>query len=146
MTAKTAATVSIDAAIAAATGHLAGDEQRLAVAMFRLLSAGEPVSVRAAAAPLRGRWGPQRRGLAVLHPWPGGAQSRQGPVSGAAGSRLGRPGCGEGASAGWAERVPEREGDQERAAGHVAKPGRDDVPGQRRPQPGPWPVGMISEK
>ena len=46
MTAVTA--VSIDAPDAApAAGHLAGDEQRLAVAVFRLLPAGEPVSVLA---------------------------------------------------------------------------------------------------
>jgi hypothetical protein len=49
MTAETAA-VSLDApdaAIAAATGYLAEDEQRLAVAVYRLLPAGEPVSVPA---------------------------------------------------------------------------------------------------
>ena len=51
MTTRTAA-VSLDAldtAIAAATGQLGEDEQRLAVAVFRLLSAGHPVSVPAAA-------------------------------------------------------------------------------------------------
>jgi alkylmercury lyase len=46
VTAETA--VSIDAPGAApAAGHLAGDEQRLAAAVFRLLLAGEPVSVPA---------------------------------------------------------------------------------------------------
>src|SRR6266536_1492239 len=52
MTAETAAVSigALGAVIAAATGHLAEDEQRLAVAVYRLLSAREPVSVRAAAA------------------------------------------------------------------------------------------------
>ena len=51
MTTQTA-TVSLDAldtAIAAATGQLGDDEQRLAVAVFPRLSAGHPVSVPAAA-------------------------------------------------------------------------------------------------
>src|SRR5215469_17820562 len=38
-------------------------------------------------------------------------------------------GCGEGVPACPVERVPEREGDEERAAGHVAEAGGDDVPG-----------------
>lgn len=70
MTAETAATVSIDAldaAIAAATGQLAGDEQRLAVAVFRLLSAGEPVSIRAAAA---AAGTPESAAGQVLRSWP----------------------------------------------------------------------------
>lgn len=46
----TASVDALDAAIAAASGHLAEDEQRLAVAVLRLLSAGEPVTIQAAAA------------------------------------------------------------------------------------------------
>ena len=41
---------ALDAALAAAAGSLALDEQRLAVAVLRLLSAGEPVGIPAAAA------------------------------------------------------------------------------------------------
>ena len=40
----------LDAAIAAATGQLSEDEQRLAVAVYRLLAGGEPASTPAAAA------------------------------------------------------------------------------------------------
>src|SRR5712692_6330458 len=46
MTTQTTAAVSvdaIDAALAAATPNLSEDEQRLAVAVFRLLAAGHPV-------------------------------------------------------------------------------------------------------
>ena len=52
MTAETAAVSvdAIDAALAAATRSLSQDEQRLAVAVLRLLSAGQPVSIQAAAA------------------------------------------------------------------------------------------------
>jgi hypothetical protein len=57
MTAETAAATSaavsvdaIDAALAAATRSLNQDEQRLAVAVFRLLSADRPASIPAAAA------------------------------------------------------------------------------------------------
>ena len=52
MTAETT-TVSldaIDAALAAATPRLGEDEQRLAAALLRLLSAGAPVTIAAAAA------------------------------------------------------------------------------------------------
>ncbi len=52
MTADTRAVTvdALDAALATATGSLAEDEQRLAVAVFRLLSAGRPATVTAAAA------------------------------------------------------------------------------------------------
>src|SRR5260370_18415669 len=49
---QTAGAVSvdaIDAALAAATPNLSEDEQRLAVAVFRLLAAGHPVTIAAAA-------------------------------------------------------------------------------------------------
>jgi hypothetical protein len=52
MTTQTAAAVpvdAIDAALAAATPSLSEDEQRLAVAVFRLLAAGHPVTIPAAA-------------------------------------------------------------------------------------------------
>jgi hypothetical protein len=41
---------AIDAALAAATPRLGEDEQRLAAALLRLLSAGAPVTIPAAAA------------------------------------------------------------------------------------------------
>jgi len=41
---------ALDAAIAAATGQLSQDEQRLAVAVYRLLASGAPASIPAAAA------------------------------------------------------------------------------------------------
>ena len=53
MSAETTATPSvgaIDTALAAAAPRLGEDEQRLAVAVFRLLAAGEPVSIAAPAA------------------------------------------------------------------------------------------------
>jgi hypothetical protein len=49
MTTDTAAVVSveaIDAALGAATPALSEDEQRLAVAVFRLLATGQPVTIR----------------------------------------------------------------------------------------------------
>ena len=51
MTAETAPVFvdALDAAIASATGRLEDQGQRLAVAVFRLLSAGHPLSVPAAA-------------------------------------------------------------------------------------------------
>ena len=52
MTADTAAAISvdaIDAALGAATRDLNEDEQRLAVAVFRLLATGHPVTIAAAA-------------------------------------------------------------------------------------------------
>src|SRR6266536_975980 len=68
MTAETAAVSigALGAVIAAATGHLAEDEQRLAVAVYRLLSAREPVSVRAAAAVVGTPGISGRAGAAVL--------------------------------------------------------------------------------
>jgi hypothetical protein len=52
MTADTPAVTvdALDAALATASGSLAEDEQRLAVAVFRLLSAGAPAAIPAAAA------------------------------------------------------------------------------------------------
>ena len=41
---------AIDAALAAAAGSLGEDEQRLAVAVLRLLAAGNPVGIPAVAA------------------------------------------------------------------------------------------------
>ena len=58
----------IDAALAAATPDLGEDEQRLATALLRLLSAGEPAAVPAAAA-LTGM--PVSRAEQVLRSWPG---------------------------------------------------------------------------
>jgi alkylmercury lyase len=58
---------ALDAAIAAATGHLAEDEQHLAVAVLRLLSAGEPVTIPAAAAAAAV---PESRAKQVLESWP----------------------------------------------------------------------------
>ena len=70
MTAETAAAVSVDAldtAIAGATGQLGEDEQRLAVAVFRLLAAGHPVSIPAAAAAAAI---PEAQAEAALRSWP----------------------------------------------------------------------------
>jgi hypothetical protein len=70
MTAETTAAVSvdaIDAALAAATRQLSQDEQRLAVAVFRLLAAGHPVSVPAAAAAAAM---PGPRVASMLRSWP----------------------------------------------------------------------------
>jgi alkylmercury lyase len=70
MTAETATAVSldaIDAALAAADGNPGEDEQRLAVAVLRLLAAGEPVSIPAAA----GAAGlPGQRAGQMLRSWP----------------------------------------------------------------------------
>lgn len=70
MTAETT-TVSldaIDAALAAATLRLSEDEQRLAAALLRLLSSGEPVTIAAAAAAAEM---PRARAEPVLRSWPG---------------------------------------------------------------------------
>jgi hypothetical protein len=64
---RTTSVDALDAAIAAATGHLAEDERRLAVAVLRLLSAGEPVTIPAAAAAARV---PGSRAKRVLESWP----------------------------------------------------------------------------
>ena len=83
MTAETAATaVSVDAldtAIAGATGQLGEDEQRLAVAVFRLLAAGRPISIPAAAeaAAL-----PVSRVRSVLRSWPAVFRDTRGRVTG----------------------------------------------------------------
>ncbi len=81
MTAETAAVSigALGAVIAAATGHLAEDEQRLAVAVYRLLSAREPVSVRAAAAVAGTPGISGRAGAAVLAR---GVLGRPGPATG----------------------------------------------------------------
>jgi alkylmercury lyase len=70
MTAETTATPSvdaIDAALAAAAGSPGGDEQRLAVAVLRLLAAGKPVPIPAAAAAARL---PGTRAGQLLQSWP----------------------------------------------------------------------------
>jgi hypothetical protein len=69
MTAETAAVSvdAIDAALAAATRRLSEDEQHLAVAVFRLLSAGEPVSIPAAAAAAAM---PEPWAASILRSWP----------------------------------------------------------------------------
>jgi len=58
---------AIDAALAAAGHSPDPDEQRLAAAVLRLLSAGEPVSIPAAAAEARI---PGPRAEAALRSWP----------------------------------------------------------------------------
>ncbi len=69
MTAETTTTSLdvIDAALAAAVPGLGEDDQRLAVAVLRLLAAGEPVSIPAAAA-AAGLAGP--RAEQALRSWP----------------------------------------------------------------------------
>jgi alkylmercury lyase len=69
MTTQTAADSldALDAAIAAATGQLEDDGQRLAVAVFRRLSAGHPVSIPAAADEA-GMAEPQA--ASILRSWP----------------------------------------------------------------------------
>ena len=59
---------AIDAALAAASFHPDEDEQRLAVAVLRLLSAGHPVGVPAAAATAAI---PEPRAASMLRSWPG---------------------------------------------------------------------------
>ncbi len=69
MTAETTAPSvdAIDAALAAAAGSLGDDEQRLAVAVLRLLAAGKPVGIPAAAAAARL---PGTRAEQLLRSWP----------------------------------------------------------------------------
>ncbi len=72
MTAETATTAdvsvdAIDAALAAATPALGEDGQRLAVAVFRLLSAGHPVSIPAAA---EAAAIPEPQATSILRSWP----------------------------------------------------------------------------
>jgi Helix-turn-helix domain of alkylmercury lyase len=81
MTAETA-TVSlgaIDATIAAATPRLSEDEQRLAAALLRLLSAGAPVTIAAAAA---AAGLPRARAEPVLQSWPAVFWDGRGRVTG----------------------------------------------------------------
>ena len=80
MTTQTAASVdALDTAIAAATGQLGEDEQRLAVAVFRLLSAGHPVSVPAAA---DAAGMPARPAETILRSWPAVFWDDHGQVTG----------------------------------------------------------------
>jgi alkylmercury lyase len=69
MTAKTTTSSldAIDAALAAAMPSLGEDEQRLAAAVLRLLTAGEPVSIPAAAA---AAGMPAAQAEAALRSWP----------------------------------------------------------------------------
>jgi len=81
MTAETT-TISldaIDAALAAATPRLSEDEQRLAAAVLRLLSAGEPVTITAAAA---AAGLPGSRAEPVLRSWPAVFWDDRGRVTG----------------------------------------------------------------
>ena len=81
MTAETT-TVSLDAAdaaLAAATPRLGEDEQRLAAALLRLLSAGVPVTVAAAAA---AAGMPRARAEPVLRSWPAVFWDERGRVTG----------------------------------------------------------------
>jgi hypothetical protein len=80
MTAETT-TVSLDAldaALDAATPRLSEDEQRLAAVVLRLLSAGEPVTIPAAAAAGM----PRARAEPVLRSWPGVFWDGRGRVTG----------------------------------------------------------------
>jgi alkylmercury lyase len=70
---------AIDAAPAAATPSLGEDEQRLATAVLRLLSAGEPAAVPAAAAHAGM---PVSRAERVLRSWPGVFWGGHGKVTG----------------------------------------------------------------
>jgi alkylmercury lyase len=81
MTAETAAVPvdPIDAALAAATRSLSKDEQRLAAAALRLLSAGEPVSIPAAATAARL---PASQAEAMLRSWPAVFRDDHGRVTG----------------------------------------------------------------
>ena len=70
MTAETTPALSvdaIDAALAAASLHLSEEEQRLAVAVYRLLSAGDPVGVPAVAA---AAGIPEPQAASTLRSWP----------------------------------------------------------------------------
>jgi hypothetical protein len=82
MTTRTTAAVSVDAldaAVATATGRLEQDEQRLAAAVFRLLAAGHPVSIPAAA----GAAGmPTPQAASVLRSWPAVFWDGHGQVTG----------------------------------------------------------------
>ena len=87
MTAETT-TISldvIDAALAAAVPGLGEDDQRLAVAVLRLLAAGQPVSVPAVAE-AAGLPGP--RAEQALRSWPAVFRDARGQVAGFAGLAL----------------------------------------------------------
>jgi hypothetical protein len=81
MTAETTAVSldAIDAALAAATPRLGEDEQRLAAALLRLLSAGAPVTIAAAAA---GAGMQRARAEPVLRSWPAVFWEDRGRVTG----------------------------------------------------------------
>ena len=81
MTAETASVSvdALDAAIAAATGRLDDQGQHLAVAVFRLLAAGHPVSVPAAA-DAAGMTEPQA--ASILRSWPAVFWDDHGQVTG----------------------------------------------------------------
>jgi len=82
MTPEAATAVSLDAldrAIGAAIGRLEEDGQRLAVAVFRLLSAGHPVSVPAAADTAGV---PEPQAASVLRSWPAVFWDERGQVTG----------------------------------------------------------------
>jgi hypothetical protein len=70
---------AIDAALAAAEPSLGEDEQRLAAAVLRLLAAGEPVSITAAAA---AAGMPEPRAEAALRSWPAVFWDDHGQVTG----------------------------------------------------------------
>src|SRR5215831_15260246 len=81
MTAETASVFvdALDAAIAAATGRLEDQGRHLAVAVFRLLSAGHPVSVPAAA-DAAGMTEPLA--ASILRSWPAVFRDGHGQVTG----------------------------------------------------------------
>ena len=96
---------AIDAALAAAAPSLDEDEQRLAAIVLRLLAAGEPVSIPAAAA-VAGMPGP--RAEQVLRSWPAVFWDDHGRVTGFWGlalaempHRLGHAGTDLGAWCAW---------------------------------------------
>ena len=81
MTAETASVSldALDAALAAAIPDLDGDGQQLAAAVLRLLSAGQPVSVSAAATVAEM---PESHSESLLHSWPGVFWDGDGRVTG----------------------------------------------------------------
>src|SRR5260370_17427968 len=76
---------AIDAALAAATPRLGEDEQRLAAVLLRLLSAGAPVTIAAAAA---AAGMPRARAEPVLRSWPAVFRHDPGRVTGMRGLAL----------------------------------------------------------
>jgi hypothetical protein len=73
---------AIDAALGAATGQLTEDGQRLAVAVLRLLSAGHPVAISAAADAAAV---PEPRATSIVRSWPAVFWNDQDQVTGYAG-------------------------------------------------------------